>query len=265
MAGARPSDAEIEQRRGDVLQQVIEQGEVRIGELTERFGVSLMTMHRDLDDLADRRLLVKGRGKVTAYPALTMETAKRFRATLHRRHKDALALRAVREVSPGQTVFVDDSTTLTALVHALARMSGLVVITNSVETAHIVRSQDDSRNEVILLGGRYTEFESCVGPDTIAALARTHVDVGFVSATAVDDGQLYHPLQDYAELKAASLQVSTRNILVADHSKFGRTATYRHGDVGAYDLLVADSETPAAQVDAARRLGVAVDLIDVAG
>lgn len=263
MAGARPSDAEIEQRRGEVLRQVIQQGEVRIVELTEQFGVSLMTMHRDLDDLADRRLLLKGHGKVTAYPALTMETAKRFRANLHRRHKDALAARAVREVSPGQTVFVDDSTTLTALVHALSAMARLVVITNSAETAHILRSRDDSRNEVILLGGRYTEFESCVGPDTIAALSRTHIDVGFVSATAIDDGQLYHPLRDYAELKAASLQVSTRNVLVADHSKFGRTATYRHGDVGGYDLLVSDTETPAEQIDAVRRLGVRVDLVDV--
>lgn len=264
MAGARQSDAEIEQRRDDVLQQVIEQGEVRIVELTEQFGVSLMTMHRDLDDLADRRLLLKGRGKVTAYSAVTMETAKRFRANLNRRHKDALAARAAREVSPGQTVFVDDSTTLTALVHRLAGMAELVVVTNSVETAHIVRSQDDSRNEVVLLGGRYTEFESCVGPDTLAALSKTHVDVAFVSATAIDGGRLYHPVRDYAELKAAALQVSTRNVLVADHSKFGRTATYKHGDVGAYDLLVSDTGTPAEQIDAARRLGVRVDLVEVA-
>lgn len=263
MAGARPSDAEIEQRRGDVLQQVIEQGEVRIVELTERFGVSLMTMHRDLDDLADRRLLLKGHGKVTAYPALTMETAKRFRAGLNRRHKDALAARAVREVRPGQTVFVDDSTTLTALVHGLSRLAGITVVTNSVETAHILGSRDDSPTEVILLGGRYTQFESCVGPDTLAALAKTHVDVGFVSVTAIDSGQLYHPLRDYAEIKAASLEVCSRNVLVADHSKFGRTATYKHGDVGAYDLVVTDTGTDPEQVAAVRELGTALDLVEV--
>lgn len=262
MAGARPSDADVERRRDDVLQEVIEQGEVRIVELTERFGVSLMTMHRDLDELADRRLLLKGRGKVSAYPALTMETAKRFRATLNRRHKDALALRAAREVSPGQTVFVDDSTTLRALVDVLARTADLVVVTNSPETAQLLGSQEEHRNEVVLLGGRYTEFESCVGPDTVAALSRIHVDVGFVSATAIDGGRLYHPLRDYAELKAAALRVTSRNVLVADHSKFGRTATYDHGDASAYDLVVTDTETPPGQVDAVRRLGPDVDLVD---
>lgn len=260
MARTRPSDAEVEQRRQQVLRHVIDSGEIRIDQLTERFGVSLMTMHRDLDDLAERRLLRKLRGKVAAYPALTMETAKRFREGLNLARKEALSAAALREVQPGQTVFLDDSTTLFPLVRRLAEIERLVVITNSLEEARILGESESA--EILLLGGRYTEFDSCIGPDTTAALSRMRADIGFVSATAIAGGRLYHPVRDYAELKRAALAAANRNVLVVDSSKFGRTATYAHGDVSAYDLVITDSETPAEELAAMRELGARVEVVD---
>jgi DeoR/GlpR family transcriptional regulator of sugar metabolism len=261
LARTRPSDAEVEQRRQEVLRHVIDHGEVRIDQLTERFGVSLMTMHRDLDDLAERRLLRKLRGRVAAYPALTMETAKRFREGLNLPDKEALCEVAVRQVRSGQTVFVDDSTTLFPLVRRLTGIERLVVITNSLGAARILGERDGSA-EVLLLGGRYTEFDSCIGPDTIAALGRRCADVGFASATAIAGGRLYHPVRDYAEFKTAALAAANRNVLVVDHSKFGRTATYGYGDAGRYDLVVTDARTPPEELAAMRELDTEVEVID---
>ncbi|GAB2758983.1 DeoR/GlpR family DNA-binding transcription regulator [Amycolatopsis magusensis] len=264
MPKTRPSDAVVEQRRQDVLRRVIELGEVRIDDLTECFGVSLMTMHRDLDDLADRRLLRKLRGKVEAYPALTMETATRFREGLNPELKERLAEVAINEVRPGQTVFVDDSTTLFPLMRRMAAISPLVVITNSISAIGIFGPAEGI--ELIVIGGRYNaEFESCIGPDALAALDRMRADLSFVSVTAVAGGRLYHPVQDYGELKRAALGMANRNVVVADHSKFGKTATYVHGDVSAYDLVITDEGTPADEVEAMRELGVAVELVPVAG
>jgi DeoR/GlpR family transcriptional regulator of sugar metabolism len=260
LARTRPSDAEVEQRRQDVLRHVIDRGEVRIDQLTERFGVSLMTMHRDLDELAERRLVHKLRGRVAAYPALTLETAKRFREGLNLPYKEAICEAAVRQVRPGQTVFVDDSTTLFPLVRRLAGIERLVVITNSLEAARILGEREGL--EIVLLGGRYTEFDSCVGSDTITALGRMCADIGFVSATAIAGGRLYHPVRDYAELKTAALAAANRNVLVVDHSKFGRTATYGHGDASGYDLVVTDGRTPPEELAAVRELGTEVEIID---
>jgi DeoR/GlpR family transcriptional regulator of sugar metabolism len=258
----RRSDAEVERRRQNVLRQVIDLGEVRIDDLTARFGVSLMTMHRDLDDLAERRLLRKFRGRVAAYPALTMETAKRFREGLNRDYKEALAEVAVAEARGGQTVFLDDSTTLFPLAHRLRGLEGIAVVTNSVEVARILGGEGSS-TEVFLLGGRFTEFDSCIGPDTIEALRGTHADIGFVSATAIAAGRLYHPMRDFAELKRAALGVASRNVLIADHSKFGKTATYGHGDLGPYDLVITDGGTPADEVSAIGELGTRVSVVEV--
>jgi DeoR/GlpR family transcriptional regulator of sugar metabolism len=257
----RGDRAAIERRRQDVLDTVIAQGEMRIDDLTDRFGVSLMTMHRDLDDLAARRLLRKLRGRVAPYPALTMETAKRFRLELRREHKEALSAAAAEEVGHGQTVIIDDSTTLFPLARGLAAREPSTVITHSLEIARTVSAAADT--EVILLGGRYTEFDSCVGPDTVAALREVRADTAFLSATAVAGGRFYHPVREYAEVKTALLGAARRGVLVADHSKFGRTATYAHGDAADYDLVITDDETPDEEIEAIRALGTRVRAVGI--
>lgn len=256
MAGARPSEAAVDQRRQDVLRYVIDCGQARIDDLAEHFGVSLMTMHRDLDDLAARRLLRKLRGRVEAFPSLTMETATRFRVGLHVAEKEAIASAAAGEVRPGSTVVLDDSSTLFPLARRLTEVEELTVITNSVGVARILA---DGQREVVLLGGRFRgEFDSCTGPDVLRSLSRLRADLAVMSATTITEGYLFHPVQDYAEIKEAMCASATGSVLLVDHSKFGKTATYAHGDVGAYDLVVTDEPTPEHELDAIRGFGTQV-------
>ncbi|MFF4508090.1 DeoR family transcriptional regulator [Streptomyces sp. NPDC001401] len=117
---------------GPRAQYVAEHGETRIDDLARHFDVSLMTMHRDLDDLAGRHLLRKERGRAVAFPALTMETATHFRENSALAAKNALCAAVAARIRPGSTVLMDDSTTLFPLAPALARLDQLHVVTNSV-------------------------------------------------------------------------------------------------------------------------------------
>ncbi|PKW14361.1 DeoR/GlpR family DNA-binding transcription regulator [Saccharopolyspora spinosa] len=256
MGNVRSSDAVVEQRRRNVLQHVIEHGGARIDELAERFEVSLMTMHRDLDELAERQLLRKLRGRVESYPSLTVETATRFRVGLRVAEKEALATAAAAEVRPGMTVLIDDSSTVFPLAKGISAVDRLTVVTNSVAAAQILAG---AGREVVLLGGRYRgEFDSCTGPDVLRALARLHADVSFTSATAIADGQLFHPIQDYAAIKDAVVESAARNVLLVNHSKFGKTATFAYHDVRSYDLVVTDDATPEQELAAIRDAGTEV-------
>lgn len=87
-------------------------------------------------------------------------------------------------------------------------------------------------------------------------------DVSFVSVTAVAIGRLYHPDRDYAELKKTALKIANHSVLVVDHSKFGRTATYAHGDVGDYDLLITGETTPTEEIEAALNAGTAIEIVE---
>ncbi|MDI3422516.1 DeoR/GlpR family DNA-binding transcription regulator [Streptomyces luteolus] len=255
----RPSQAAVEQRRQEVLRYVAEHGETRIDVLAERFGVSLMTMHRDLDDLAGRHLLRKARGRAVAFPALTMETATRFREGANVEVKAALCRAVAGRITAGSTLLMDDSSTLFPLAELLrgGGIDGLTVVTNSVGIAQRLGAARGL--DVTLLGGRFHgEFDSCTGPDVLRALGRIHADLALMSATAVLDGRLFHPLQEYAAVKEAMLDSAGRAVLLADHSKFGKTATYAYGTAARYEEVVTDTGTPGAEADAIRALGVTV-------
>jgi len=264
-ARTRLSQAAVEQRRQAVLRRVAEAGEVAIADLAEQFDVSLMTMHRDLDNLAERHMLRKRRGRAVAYPMLTMETATRFREGVNTAEKTALCEAAVTYIEPGATVIVDDSSTVYPLAGALARagIETLTVITNSLGVAHRM-AREAPRVEVALLGGRYcAEFDSCTGPEVTRGLARTRADLLLMSATAVLQGRLYHPMRDVAEIKEAMLGSAAHAVLLLDHTKFGKTATYLHGTTGAFGTVITDAAAPVDEMAALRATGARVDVIDV--
>ncbi|MDI3385053.1 DeoR/GlpR family DNA-binding transcription regulator [Streptomyces sp. B-S-A8] len=257
MSRPRPSQAAVEQRRQEILRHVAEHGETRIDVLAERFDVSLMTMHRDLDHLAGRHLLRKVRGRAVAFPALTMETATRFREGSNVDVKEALCAAVAERITPGATLLMDDSSTLFPLAEMVRGVRNLTVVTNSVGLAQRLGAAKEL--SVTLLGGRFHgEFNSCTGPDVVRALGRIHADLALMSATAVHGGRLFHPLQEYAEVKEAMLDSAGRAVLLADHSKFGKTATYAYGTAARYEEVVTDTGTPGAEADALRALGVTV-------
>jgi len=260
-ARTRSSQAAVEERRQAVLRHVAERGEIRIDDLADRFAVSLMTMHRDLDDLAQRSLLRKERGRAVAFPAVTMETATRFRESTNSSAKSALCAAAVARIRPGSTVLMDDSTTLFPLTPALAQLDRITVVTNSVGLAQRLGSAPGV--DVTLLGGQYRgEFNSCTGPEVTRALSRIRADLALMSATAVHSGQLFHPSSEYVEVKLAMLASSERALLLADHSKFGKTATHAYGTVADYEAVITDTHTSDAEIAAIRSLGVPVEAVD---
>ncbi|WP_245685570.1 DeoR/GlpR family DNA-binding transcription regulator [Streptomyces yerevanensis] len=260
-ARTRSSQAAVEERRQAVLRHVAEHGETRIDDLADRFDVSLMTMHRDLDDLAQRHLLRKERGRAVAFPALTMETATRFRESTEHSAKAALCAAAVARIRPGSTVLMDDSTTLFPLAPALAELDQLTVVTNSVGLAQ--RLGTASGVDVTLLGGRYHgDFNSCTGPAVTRALSGIRADLALMSATAVLSGELFHPLNEYAEVKLAMLASAERAVLLVDHSKFGKAATYAYGTAADYQTVITDTGAPDAELAAIRELGVPVETVD---
>ncbi|WP_413806744.1 DeoR/GlpR family DNA-binding transcription regulator [Streptomyces sp. OE57] len=261
-ARTRLSQAAVEERRQAVLRYVADHGETRIDDLARRFGVSLMTMHRDLDDLAGRHLLRKERGRAVAFPALTMEMATRFRETNALAAKNALCAAVAGRIGPGSTVLMEDSTTLFPLVPALAEVDQLHVVTNSVGLAQRLGSAAPGV-DVTLLGGHYRgDFNSCTGPTVTRALSRIRADLALMSATAVLEGRLFHPVSDYVEVKLAMLASAEQALLLVDYSKFGKTATYAYGTVADYHSVITDSRTPDAELAAIRDLDVPVETVE---
>ncbi|RVA10407.1 DeoR/GlpR transcriptional regulator, partial [Mesorhizobium sp. M7A.F.Ca.US.002.01.1.1] len=108
-----------DERREEIADYVIKLGQVRIDDLVEHFGVSRMTVHRHIDRLAQQGVLRKLHGAVTVQPSGLYESAFRYRVTVNRAEKDALARAALDYVEAGQVVMLDDSSTANAVAALL--------------------------------------------------------------------------------------------------------------------------------------------------
>ena len=98
-------------------------GQAGVDDLALRFGVSKMTVHRDLDELEESGFLRKVRGGASIQPSGLFESDFRYRQKQATEEKQRLAAAAVTVIEPGQTVIIDDGSTAGAL-HAISPTCG---------------------------------------------------------------------------------------------------------------------------------------------
>lgn len=235
---ALPSLAPAE-RRERIAEIVLANEAVSARDLAVRFDVSVMTVHRDLDELERRGVLRKIRGGATPQPSSLFESNVRYRLATARVEKEALAQYALSMIEPGQALLLDDATTTLALAKLLPRIAPLTVITNYLATIQMLHSAPGIR--LIALGGEYfPSHDSFLGIVCEDAITSLRADLFFMSTSAVCNGIAYHQEQEIVAVKRAMLRTATRSILLIDHSKLGKTALHQLAPLSAFDLVVVD-------------------------
>jgi len=259
-----PTHGAPELRREAVRRRVAELGFVRVDQLARECGVSLMTMHRDLDELEGRGFLRKVRGGATSAPTRTFHGDLAHRMQAQAREKLELAAYALRrEIVPGQVVALDDSTTSLALARLLPQVAPLTVVTHFLPVLRALA--DEPGVELIGLGGRFVPaYDSFLGQATAAAAADLQADVLVMSTTAVTDGVCYIQSQDTVITRRALIASSARTVALIDHTKFGRRALHRLVDLADVDRVIVDSGTGEQVVRDLRARSVAVDVAPAA-
>lgn len=226
-------------RRRSVRERVLREGYAALDDLAQEHDVSVMTMHRDLDALQAEGWLVKIRGGATANPGALVEAGVAQRRGAMQREKAAVAREAAAMTSPGQTVFLDDSTTVLAMVEHLRQRPPMVVATNFLTA--VDQLGDLPGTEVVLLGGAvHRQQECCLGMHTLAAIERLQADVFFMSTTAITGGRLLHRSEATVTVRQAFMAHSSHNVLLVDHAKFGRPAPHVLCRLSDFDTVVVD-------------------------
>ena len=226
-------------RRRALAEHVLSAGSVSAADLADLFGVSLMTIHRDLDELERQGIVRKYRGGVTAQPSGVFESNVAYRMKSMRAAKDAIAEHAAGLVEPGMAVMLDDSTTALALARRLVGITPLTVVTNFLEIINLLAKEQDIR--LMALGGDYDPLhDSFLGMSCADAISSLRVDLCFVSTSAVSAGFAYHQEQHIVSVKRAMLDAAARSVLLVDHTKLGRVALHRVAPLSVFDRVVTD-------------------------
>lgn len=249
-----------DQRREELLRLLRESNVLSVRELTERLGVSHMTVRRDIEVLerAGRAFSVAGGVRMASH--LGAEPSRLDKETVDIGHKRAMARAAADLVSDGMTVYLDAGTTILAMVPHIIDRRDLTVVTNDFSTLEALVDVDHM--DVIHAGGLLDHRNrSSVGRLAAATLRRLNVDLAFISSSSWDVHRgVTTPHEVKVDVKRAALDVAESSVLVAGSVKYGMFATHRVAEIQEFTTVLTDDALPAGAAAAIRDHGVDLTL-----
>ncbi|MGP1629852.1 MAG: DeoR/GlpR family DNA-binding transcription regulator, partial [Giesbergeria sp.] len=231
-------------RQLKLLKEVHARQSTTVEQLAETLGVTLQTVRRDVQRLADEGLLTRFHGGVRL-PSSTVENiAHTQRETLNAAEKARIALRVAQEIPHNCSLILNIGTTTEAVARALLHHKGLRVITNNLNVAATLSSNPDC--EVIVAGGVVRSRDrGIVGETAVDFMRQFKVDIAVIGISGMEaDGSLRD--FDYREVKVAQTIIAqSRQVwLAADHSKFNRPAMVQLATLAQIDRLFTDAPPP---------------------
>jgi DeoR family fructose operon transcriptional repressor len=247
-----------DQRKQYLVETLRRTGRVDANDIAGELGVTRETIRKDLIVLERQGLLRRVHGGAVPVAYLSYEPAVETR-TEYTTEKARIAKAALAHVPKRGSVLIDAGSTAGQLVEIFPGDRELTVYTNALPLALSLVTRP--LLTVFTLGGRVRRTTMAEVDDwACRALAEVNVDVAFLGANGISpDRGLTTPDPAEAAVKRRMLACAQRRILLADHSKFGVVAGVQYASLADIDLLITDSELPAAQRRELRDAGLTVE------
>jgi DeoR/GlpR family transcriptional regulator of sugar metabolism len=247
-------------RRQRILDRILEQDFVTVDDLAEQFGLTKMSLRRDLNTLAENGQIARVRGGATR--PRTPASARRYQDAQHHnaQAKAQIARAAAELLETAASAFFYSGSTVARVAEALAeeRHDQLTVVTHSVPVINTVTTWNDAH--LVAVGGLYLPaYMAFVGPQAIESLRSLSADVAVVGCDglSLDEG-LTTPHQLIAEVGTVLIERARQTIVVADSAKIGRRGFTPIAPASAIDILITDEHADPSDLAALRQAGIDV-------
>jgi len=254
-----------------LLELLARHGRVAVEDAAVALEVSVATIRRDLDRLAEQQMLTRTRGGAVAH-GVSYELPLRYKTARRASEKQRIGRATADLVAVGEVVGLTGGTTLTEVARALAlrtdiaddtgaaagRGPALTVVTNALNIANelVIRPQI----KIVVTGGvaRPQSYE-LTGPLARGVLAEVTLDVAVLGVNAVDaeHGVSVHH-EGEASINRLLAERAQRVVVAADSSKIGKRAFARVCDLAQVDVLVTDAGVTPEVSDRFAEAGVTV-------
>jgi len=240
------------------MQLLQQNNSVKVSELKELFGVSEMTIRRDLERLEQHGLLVRTHGGASLNPKNSVDVAFHNRNQKFVEEKEAIARTAAELVHNGDSIVLDAGTTTTAMTKYLRDKKDLIVLTNSLTVVNDLTNVPGIT--LIITGGNVRDITlSLVGSLAKDNLLRFNVDKAFIGTSGLCPVQgLTNQNMYESEVKKAMIDIAREAIVLADHSKFHRVSFSCFSPLNAVRKIITDSKAPTDTVQKIRDMGIDV-------
>ena len=254
-----------EQRRSKIITELSRAKSLRVNDLSDRLGVSEVSIRRDLQILEDIGLLKRVHGGAVAIPDKKVGEALSTRWYQNLEKKESIGCAAAAMIQRGDHLIIDSGSTPLQVARHIApellASGNLTVITASLPIGREVGSHPGVH--LILLGGVYLPtYDLVIGPQTIDNLKNLHADKMFLGTDGLTFTQgitTANVLE--AEVDRAMVNASSEVIVVSDSSKIGVIGLASIMPLTQIDKLVTDSDAPQDFIGELRKQGVEVILV----
>lgn len=252
------------ERHQAILDLVAKKGIIAIEDIMDVLGSSKATARRDINELADQKLLLKIRGGAKAIvnekpPMLEPSFIAKSLANMD--EKKRIAQAAMRHVQLGGRIFLDSGTTVLELAKLLADESDLTVVTNDIRIgAELTNNQ---KATVLFVGGMIRKgFSSSYGYYAEQMLNELSFSQMFFSVDSIDaDFNITSYTMDDISVKKIGLAQASERILLCDHSKFSVGALFNICSIANIDTIIIGKELDPQIIERLHHTGKKVEVV----
>jgi len=249
-------------RKRRILETVQNEGRVTVARLTELFQASEVTIRRDLRELANDGLLLRGYGGAIANVPAAPEPPVIQRMLDRTFCKACIGKATANLVQDGESVFVGSGSTAAYVARHLSLHKRLTVVTNALTVAQELAAAEGVT--VVVTGGFMRSSElSLIGHITEQALGEVRVDKVIIGIPAISltDGLTNDYLHEVMTDRRI-IELAPELIVVADHSKLGKACSAFIAPATRINTLVTDSHASPATLAPYREAGLHVIVAD---
>lgn len=228
-------------RQQEILEIARSEGRVTVEGLAASFDVTLQTIRRDLSELAEEGQLQRVHGGAIL-PSGVANIGYDDRRGLNEQAKQRIARSCAEAIPDDASLFLNIGTTTEAVARALRGHRNLLVVTNNLNVANLMANNQSS--DVVVAGGTLRRSDGgLVGNLTMSAVEQFKVDYAVIGCSALDtDGDILDFDADEVGVSQTIIRQSRQSFLVADHSKFSRSAPVRIASLSDVDVFFTDTE-----------------------
>ncbi len=238
------------ERHDEILKILKDERFAAVRYLGEKVHASQPTIRRDLGFLEKQGYVRRSHGGVMLADGRTNVPVS-FRKATRLKEKSNICRLASKLIEPGQTLFIDASTTAFCLSDFLRKEDDLTIITNGIS---LCRTLSENKIRVFSTGGRLVrESEAFVGRLAEDTAANFYADLMFFSSSALDDGGI---ISDYSEeetnLRCAMKSASQKAVFLCDSGKFHTRSAFKVFSLCDIDYFVSNERIPSSMANACR-------------
>ncbi|MBR1779844.1 MAG: DeoR/GlpR transcriptional regulator [Oscillospiraceae bacterium] len=257
----KQSEAVIQNRRSAILAAIKKENNVSVQELADQFGISLLTVRRDLTYLEAQGVVERFHGGARLRGSSSNVPYFSEKLTSHREEKELIARYLARQLPSGSSIFMNGGTTTLEIMRQI-RNHTATIITNNVMAFDVTNGGNCT---IICSGGEFNSASKTYSGDLARSIIQQTIAEFCILGVNGIDSRVGVTTSVFGEASINGLMAQRckgKTIIAADSSKIGASFCFCSLELQDVDELVTTSAADSHELELIAAAGVQIVLAD---